>query len=249
MDRVLKSKPEATFNQRGWKIPSLDAVLYSSMGLLILLIGSWIPDDRLNVSGLPLDLIIMLAAAVLATTGSIRYVTLKSIAILQIPLLFLGITIFWSTDPDIGIDRLTTLLVSGNIGYILLNTVVEKHGADQFAKLIIFYLGILLLIAIPYKIANGFFERSVSFFINGPIVFARLMSIAALLSLFYLRGRTRKIAIFIFFLAIVWTESKGPILAILVTFFFIAFFYAEVKTRRKFIAYFALFVIGLIFIF
>jgi len=218
-------------------LPSLDAIVYSSMGLLVLLIGSWVPDDRLNVSGLPIDLLIMIAAALLATTGKIRRATLRSIAIVQIPLLLLGITIFWSVEPELGLDKLTTLMVSGNLGFILLNTVIEKHGEEQLAKLIAFYLGILLLVAIPYKIAFGFFERSVNFFINGPIVFGRLMAIAALLSLFVLDGKKRIFTIIIFCLAVVWTESKGPILSIALTLIGVALIYASPPTRKKFYWY------------
>ncbi len=218
------------------------------MGLLVLLIGSWVPDDRLNLSGIPIDLSIMFAAALLATTGTIRLGTLRSIALLQAPIWLLGITLFWSTDPTIGLDKLTTLLISGNIGFILLNTVVERHGADELAKLLMIYLGMLLLAAIPYKLAFGFFDRRVNFFINGPIVFARLMCIAALLSLFYLEGKKRVLAVILFSLAIVWTESKGPILSIALTFIAVAVIYAAPPARKKFYWYFSAFVVLIVFV-
>ena len=212
---------------------SFDAIIYSSMGLGILLLGSWVPDDRVNVYGLPIDLIVMISATLVATTGTIRWVTLRSVALIQVPILLLGVSIFWSSDPELGADKFTTLVVSGNIAFILFNTVIEKHGADELAKLLAIYLAILLLIAIPYKAAFGFFNRQVNFFINGPIIFARLMSIAALLSLFFLDGKKRVVSVILFCLAIVWTESKGPILAITVTFGCIALLYASPSTRKK----------------
>ncbi|MEC9375140.1 MAG: O-antigen ligase family protein [Pseudomonadota bacterium] len=228
------------------QLPPLDAIVYSSMGLLVLLLGSWVPDARLNISGLPLDLILMAASALLATTGTIRISTFKSIAILQIPLVLTGITLFWSLTPEIGLDKLTTLLISGNLGFILFNTVIEKHGVDQLGKLIIFYLSLLLIVAIPYKLVNGFFDRSVNFFINGPIIFARLMAIAAVLSIFFLRNRARIFSVIIFFLAVVWTESKGPILALTLTLISVAILATNSRTRKRFCLGFVLITLSVI---
>jgi hypothetical protein len=231
------------------QLPPLDALVYSSMGLLVLLIGSWVPDDRLNVAGLPLDLIILIAGALIATTATIRRGTLHSVAIIQIPLVLLAITLLWSTDPDIGLDKLTTLIVSGSLGFVLLNTVIERHGVNQLALLLAVYLGLLLMVAIPYKLANGFFDRSVNFFINGPIIFGRLMCIAAVLALFFLRGKRRVVATTIFFLAVVWTESKGPILALVLTLFSVALIGATPQVRKRFLAFVTILLLGIAAVF
>jgi hypothetical protein len=236
---VSVSRPSA-------RLPPFDALVYSAMGLLTLLVGSWVPDDRLNFSGVPFDLLILIFAAIIATTGSIRLVTLQSVALVQVPLLLLGSSLFWSTDPDAGLDKLTTLMVSGNLAFILLNTVIERHGLPQLARLILTYLGLLLLVAIPYKIAFGFFDRSVNFFINGPIIFARLMCIAALLAVYFMHGRARKYAVTLFCLAILWTESKGPILAMLIALTVLMLFYSSARARRKFYWYVGIFFVSCI---
>jgi hypothetical protein len=72
----------------------------------------------------------------------------------------------------------------------------------------------LLAGAVIYKLRYGFFDRQVLFLMNGPIVFARLMGIACLCSLAVLRGPVRLVLVVLFFAAVVWTASKGPILAL-----------------------------------
>jgi hypothetical protein len=162
--------------------------------------------------------------------------------------LLLGVTLFWSSDPVIGLDKLTSLIVSGNISFILFNTVIERHGSEQLARLIVVYLFILLACAIPYKIAFGFFDRSITFFINGAIVFARLMCIATLLSLFILRGKKRIFAVIILSISVIWTGSKGPILAIMLTLIGVALLYAGPSTRKKFYWYLFIFILLVAFI-
>jgi O-antigen ligase len=95
--------------------------------------------------------------------------------------------------------------------------VVEKYGNKELARVLVIFLALDLLAAVAYKLLFGFFDREVMFFLNGPIVFGRFMSIALILSLYVFRGYFRIIAAVTFFAAIVWTESKGPILAVICT--------------------------------
>lgn len=197
-------------------VPSLDALVFSGAGLAALLIGSWVPDPRLDVSGVPIGTVLLASLAFLATAGSIKIGTVKNAALIQIPIILLGATIFWSPEPGYGLDKFTTLVVSGNIAFVLLNTVVERYGPDELARILLGYLTVLLTATIVYKLAFGFFDRRVSFLMNGSIVFGRLMSIAAVLAMFVFRGWGKVFFIGLFVLAVVWTESKGPVLAVLV---------------------------------
>jgi hypothetical protein len=84
---------------------------------------------------------------------------------------------------------------------------------DSIVTLLLF----LLIIAIISKLKNGFFDRSVLFFLNGPIVFGRLMGIGATLCLMGIKSKKNNILFFIFTVAVIWTASKGPILALLIS--------------------------------
>lgn len=194
-------------------LPAFDAMLFTGAGLALLFIGSWVPNDRLNVSGVPLDTVVVAATVLLATLSSIRPHVLRMLAILQIPLLLLGITIVWSPLPDVGFDNLTSLIFTSFIVFLLFNTVIEKYGDRELARVLVIFLALYLLAAVVYKLQFGFFNRQVLFFLNGPIVFARFMSVGLILSIYVFRGYFRIIAAVIFFAAIAWTESKGPILA------------------------------------
>lgn len=198
-------------------LPSLEAIIFTGAGLALLFIGSWVPSDRLNINDVPVDMIAVAAATLLATQSSIRPDVLRMLAALQIPLLLLGITIIWSPLPDVGFDNLTSLVFTSFIVFLLFNTVVEKYGEKELARVLVIFLALDLLVAVVYKALFGFFDRQVMFFLNGPIVFGRVMSVGLILSLYVFRGFFRIVAAFAFFAAIVWTESKGPILAATLT--------------------------------
>jgi O-antigen ligase len=198
-------------------LPSLEAIIFTGAGLALLFIGSWVPSDRLNINDVPVDMIAVAAATLLATLSSIRPDVLRMLATLQIPLLLLGITIVWSPLPEVGFDNLTSLVFTSFIVFLLFNTVIERYGENELARVLVIFLALDLLIAVVYKALFGFFDRQVMFFLNGPIVFGRVMSVGLILSLYVFRGYFRIVAAAAFFAAIVWTESKGPILAATLT--------------------------------
>ncbi len=199
----------------------------------MLLIGSWSQANRLNFFGIPLDILVMVSLVLLSTAGIIRKETLKKLVLMQIPLLFLGVSIIWSPLPFVGLDKFTTLLFTSIFAFLLLNTVVEKHGINELVRVILAYLSVLLVLAFTYKLAFGFFNRQVLFFLNGPIVFARFMTIALVIVLFQFRGKLRVVLASIFLLAIIWTASKGPLLAALSSVIAAIFINAEPKMRAK----------------
>jgi len=194
-------------------LPALDAMLFTGAGLALLFIGSWVPNERLNINGVPLDSVVVAATVLLTTLSSIRPDVLRMLMVLQIPLLLLGITIAWSPLPDVGFDNLTSLVLTSFTVFLLFNTVTERYGDKELARVLVIFLALDLLAAIAYKALFGFFDRQVLFFLNGPIVFGRVMSIGLILSLYVYRGPVRIIAAIAFYAAILWTESKGPILA------------------------------------
>ena len=184
---------------------SLDAVVFSSAGLMVLLLGSWVPDDRMMLAGIPLNTAFLTVCLLLTTAGTITSRTLRNVALVQIPLLCAGVTLFWSPDPAYGLDKFVALIVSGNVSFLLFNTVIERHGANVLLKQLLFYLCILLVLTLFYKLAFGFFDRQVRYFMNGPIIFARLMSIAAIIAFFVLTGRLKTFLVTVFVLSILFT--------------------------------------------
>ena len=218
------------------KIPSLDALVYSAAGLAILLIGSWAPDERLNLAGLPVNVLVLTAVVLFATTGKVPARVWPAFLLLQVPLLLLAVSLMWSPDPTAGLNKLTTLLISTTAAFVCFSTVIEKHGERELLRLLLFFFSVLLASAIAYKLVFGFFIRSVPFFINGAIVFGRLMCIAALLALFCLEGTLRKVAVLAFALAVLWTESKGPILALFICLLALAYWKTKPGYRLLIIA-------------
>jgi hypothetical protein len=101
----------------------------------------------------------------------------------------------------------------------------------------------LLFIAIIYKSQVGFFDRNQLFFLSGPIVFGRLMGVGAALSLIGIHSLKNKILFSIFTLAVIWTASKGPIIALLIT--WLTYFLFKMSYKEKAFSLFAIFVISI----
>ena len=81
---------------------------------------------------------------------------------------------------------------------------------------------IVSAIAIPLKIRSGFFDRSTTFGLSGPITFAWLNGMAFLMVILKNKKRSKDFFLAIFFLLmILWSGSKGPLLGtlLLCTFF------------------------------
>ena len=221
---------------------SIDAVIFCGAGLLIFLVGSWTPDPRLDISGIPLGLILMLMASFLAIARSLNVEIITSTLILQAPLLLLATTLFWSADVRYGIEKISTLVISGTLSFFLFVMTIDRIGSKNFCRLVLAYLSVLLAVAVIFKLQAGFFQRDVSFFVSGPIVFARLMAVAALLAFASLSGLRRNVVCLVFLSAVFWTQSKGPMLALILTLSAFAFF--SLSRRARFWLFLASLIVG-----
>jgi hypothetical protein len=137
-------------------------------------------------------------------------------AILQFPLMPLGLSLFWSPDVSYGAEKFFNLLLSVNIAVIALASAMQQWGWRAVCQSLLIFLSALLLGALGYKLQFGFLDRYVPFLMFGPITFARLMGIGLVISLFLVRGVSRLLLVGLFGLAVIWTTSKGPILSALV---------------------------------
>jgi hypothetical protein len=189
-------------------------LLASLLSLLVLMIGQVSPDTRLSISGIPLNTLLMLGALVFALLLPMKAPVRNDIVTGFLLLLPLAITLIWSREPLLGGLKLLNTCFSAVVAALLLRAGVERLGLSAVFGLWVAVFWVLLAAAVAYKAVFGFFDRDVRYLVNGPIVFARFMGMAAILCAFVYRGWGRWAAVFVFALAVLWTESKGPLLAL-----------------------------------
>lgn len=191
------------------------AQLSSGLALIVLTIGQFLPDLRLLLDGVPLNSFLLAQILLFSLALPLSVVARRGICVIIGPVLPLAVTLLWSMDAAWGAATLLDLTVSAATAGMLLAFSIDRIGIDRTFRIWLALLAGLLVAAIPYKILNGFFDRDVNFLLNGPNVFARQMGLAVLLSAFLLRGPVRWLAIFVFAAAVIWTQSKGPLLFLL----------------------------------
>ena len=133
--------------------------------------------------------------------------------------IFLSIGALRSEDPLYAFEKFDAFVIVTVFAFAISSKLIQIFGQSRFWRAFIFSALFLLFLTIIFKLNFGFFDRSVRFFINGPIVFGWLMGLSALVS--YLRFlRTNRYLFLllsgVFAAAVVWTLSKGPLLALLV---------------------------------
>lgn len=194
-------------------VPS--AQLCSGLALVVLMMGQFLPDLRLMLDGVPLNSFLLIQTVLFAVALPLSTSARRGIFIVIGLVLPLAVTLLWSRDVAWGASTLLDLTASAATGSLLLAFSLDRIGVDRTFRVWLVLLAALLVAAIAYKIQNGFFDREVNFLLNGPNVFARQMGLAGLLSGFLLRGPGRWLGIVAFTLAVIWTQSKGPLLFLL----------------------------------
>jgi hypothetical protein len=184
------------------------------IALATLLIGSPTNDPRLLLSGAPGGAITFIAASAVVASNEVSRRFLIQLFPSTLFLIPLAIPLHWSTDPEYGAYKLFNLLAVFLLSGSMILSGVRLVGLRFFLQLWIWSMFALLCATLVFKLRYGFLDRQVLFLLNGPIVFARLMGIAAILSIFMLCGILRYVLFFSFCLAVVWTMSKGPIIAL-----------------------------------
>ncbi|MGI9203294.1 MAG: O-antigen ligase family protein, partial [Woeseiaceae bacterium] len=186
-----------------------------SIGLISLLVGAVTPDARLEVSGVALNPLFYLCLAVFAGCLACRKSDLQFVFLMLLPTTLMLLSLFWSLDAEYGLLKYVNLLTASFIAIVFFVGAIRLIGVEQLLRYLAVILLILLVGAVVYKLQFGFFRREVPYLLNGPIVFARLMGLGALAAFFSMRGTARILACLAFCLAVAWTGSKGPLLAII----------------------------------
>jgi len=118
--------------------------------------------------------------------------------------------------------------------------VVSKRSELYFVKKFIFISFVVLILTILYRETLGLTGRHGRFFINGPIVFGWIMgfnTVAVLYLALSNRNSNLFLLTFVFMAAMLWTGSKGPIVAVSVTTAFLLL--RRIKSYRAWFGLFA----------
>lgn len=201
----------------------------------ILLIGNAGADPRLVHNGIPVaPFLFFLAIVAIASSTKLRDHLLLA-ALLLSPLMLVSVTLLWSPNQEYGEFKLFNALLSCLCTMPLILHSFDRLGPQDACRIWVASMAVLLGGALFFKIGNGFFNRDIPFLLNGPIVFARLMGIAAIMSLFCFGGLYRVALTSAFAIAVVWTMSKGPLLALCISFTVYATVFVPREQRVKLI--------------
>jgi len=215
-------------------------LLYISWILLLplLIIGNIFPADRLTFLSIPSNTILFFVLIFVLTLLLFSFIKnnyLTKISLLIAPFLITFLACFSLYDISlIGVEKYLNYLILGYLGAVILIISTEISEQKGIFKITIYFLALLFLAAVIWKLKFGFWERHVHYFLNGPIVFGRNMAVGFFLSLF-LAKYDRKYLLFCaaFAFGVLWSMSKGPILAFLICCSIIIY----LKNKRNFIIF------------
>jgi hypothetical protein len=124
-----------------------------------------------------------------------------------------------STNISFALEKIDGAILCSVAAAFILDQGYRRFGQEKFQYAFLVWAFLILIMTIVYKFNLGFFDRGIRFFLNGPIVFGWIMGLCGLIA-FHLWMTERKVVLilmfFIFFIALLWTESKGSTLAFLV---------------------------------
>ncbi|MEO1542757.1 MAG: O-antigen ligase family protein [Pseudomonadota bacterium] len=199
----------------------IEVSVLTGSALILLLLGNVWWDERLLVSGVPLNPLLAIVTLLLLVAAPPERNTVRLLTLMILPLLVIVPSILWSLDAEYGATKVGNLVIVSFLSTALLISAAQRHSWLLVQQLIVLALLVLLILAFGFKLRFGLFDRGVPFLFNGPIVFARVMALAAIFSMFVFRGLLRVCLVTAFSLAVVWTASKGPVLAMLATYGFV----------------------------
>lgn len=200
------------------------SIVCALIGMGVLLVGDISYSHRLSISSqlVSLNQLLFLFAIVIYIILIKKYGLDLDILLYLMPLLIGFIPLIWSYDVTYGLYKIGNLTLCCVITISLFNLTIKITSKKILFELILFTLIFYLIIVLIYKYRYGFLNREENFFLNGAIVFGRLMGIASLLCLIIFKGLKGFVLYLILFAAVVWTGSKGPIISlVLCTFLYI----------------------------
>jgi O-antigen ligase len=140
--------------------------------------------------------------------------------VLVFAILFYGFlaVVLRNQEPQ-GFMKYFNFLFLGFLFAFFVHALSQRGYFKWCADIIIIVLISLFIGAVVMKLQTGFWARHNPYFMHGSIVFGRLMAIGLIINLIspLRRGNIAYILNIIFMFGIIWSLSKGPILAISLT--------------------------------
>jgi O-antigen ligase len=187
---------------------------------LILAIGRVIPYDSEDVTkAVAGGVIFSLCVAYLLTARTNRIITTVVISFACAALIILLIGSFPSEYPGYFFDKIQGGILSATMAFFGLSNCYLRHGIQKTHKMLVISAVAILILTIVYKLNFGFFDRSVRFLINGPIVFGWIAGLFCIMC-FQLHSELKKrwygLLGCLFLVVVLWTQSKGPLIALFI---------------------------------
>lgn len=196
----------------------------------------------------PIITIIITAVFFYVSTEKLSFKAFSLMAFLALFLVAYLASAFRSENPQYLLEKieggfLTTLFMIPIISYF-----IDWYGVTRFCERFLQFGMLILVLTIIYKLQFGFWDRSVRFFINGPIVFGWIMGMLSIVSGYLaiqgIKPTRHQIFMAIFLFAVFWTLSRGPLLALLPVLLLMHLRSIEKRAARKSIAIFAAGAVG-----
>ncbi|ANF26721.1 O-antigen ligase family protein [Stutzerimonas stutzeri] len=138
---------------------------------------------------------------------------------------------------DYGFEKLDNVVFVSIAASSCLGFAALRYGILAMLRTLILSMIIVLTLTLMYKMHFGFMDRSVRFFLNGPIVFGWMMGFSSIISVYlYKEVHNRKymLVALIFLMACLWSASKGPLVALILS---LGVFFIASKDWNFFIGY------------
>lgn len=124
-----------------------------------------------------------------------------------------------SYDATYALDKYLSVSIVVLVMLAVFDRLDEKISSTETIKLVLNFGFMILLFTIMYKMVFGFWSRETRFLLNGSIVFGWITGLYAMLSLYIFNkegGVKFLIYLLAFTLAVLWSESKGALISLIV---------------------------------
>lgn len=197
-------------------------VFLVSLAYIFVVVGGLFSTQALRLQGIPLNPLFYSVPLVFLAALFERYrQAFWLCCALYAPLfLFLFLGYINGGQNDYGFEKLDNVIFVSLAASSCFTFALMRCGVVATLKAFIFLMLFILLLTLTYKLHFGFMDRSIRFFLNGPIVFGWVMGFSSIVSVYLYRElRSRKYILFalIFFMACLWSASKGPLVALILS--------------------------------
>lgn len=162
----------------------------------------------------------ILFGLILVLPWNVRYWKGKGVLLIygSISAVLLLISMLKSNNILYALDKFDGVIFGTIISAAFLIMLLVRFGIADGLRSIVHVGAVILLMTVLYKLHFGFFDRSVRYFLNGPIVFGWLMGMLSLMSIhlvFLKRGLGYTLFSVVFVSAVIWSGSKGALIALI----------------------------------